>query len=193
MAAPQDASPESTMRIEVHVHGNVPLRAGVTQAQVEAALRPWLEYIDEDSLADARSVYEDEPGIVFDSRERLLEICWTGDVGRTFREHVESALQGLNPYTERAAEIEVTYYHDDGQDEFGIVFVGPTAEAIHEAQRQAMIEDVSNTLARQFGDSEIGEVVALLNQLFARTAPGTGNRPSATMPAPSPSNRRRLH
>ena len=34
------------MRIEVHVHGNIPLRAGVTSAQLEAALRPWLEYID---------------------------------------------------------------------------------------------------------------------------------------------------
>jgi hypothetical protein len=181
------------MRIEVHVHGNVPLRAGVTQAQVEAALKPWLEYIDEDSIADARSVYEDEPGIVFDSRERLLELCWTGDVGRAFREAIESALQGLNPYTERAAEIEVTYYHDDGQDEFGIVFVGPTPESIHEAQRQAMIEDVSGILSRQFGESEIGEVVALLNQLFARTAPGAGRTTQSTMPATSPTNRRRLH
>lgn len=182
------------MRIEVHVHGNIPLRAGVTQAQVEAALKPWLEYIDEDSLADARSVYEDEPGIVFDGRERLLELCWTGDVGRTFRDAVEAALQALNPYTERAAEIEVTYYHDDGQDEFGVVFVGPTPEAIHEAQRQAMIEDVSHILARQFGDSEIGEVVALLNQLFQRTAPGgAAGRASQTVPTLAPSNRRRLH
>jgi hypothetical protein len=139
-------------------------------------------------------VYEDEPGIVFDAREKLLEICWTGDVGRTFRDAIEAALQGMNPYTERAAEIEVTYYHDDGQDEFGIVFVGPTPEAIHEAQRQAMIEDVSHILARQFGDSEIGEVVALLNQLFQRTAPGGGAaRPQASAPALAPSNRRRLH
>jgi hypothetical protein len=182
------------MRIEVHVHGNVPLRAGVTAVQIEAALKPWLDYIDEDSVADARSVYEDEPGIAFDARERQLEICWTGDVGRTFRDAVEAALHGLNPYTERAAEIEVTYYHDDGQDEFGVVFVGPTPEAIHEAQRQAMIEDVSHILARQFGDSEIGEAVALLNQLFHRTAPGTGaGRPQATAPALAPSNRRRLH
>jgi hypothetical protein len=182
------------MRIEVHVHGNIALRAGVTGAQVEAALKPWLDYIDEDSLADARSVYEDEPGIVFDAREKLLEICWTGDVGRTFRDAIEAALQGMNPYTERAAEIEVTYYHDDGQDEFGIVFVGPTPEAIHEAQRQAMIEDVSHILARQFGDSEIGEVVAQLNQLFQRTAPGDGTtRPQASAPALAPSNRRRLH
>jgi hypothetical protein len=185
------------MRIEVHVHGNIPLRAGVTQPQVEAALRPWLEYIDEDSLADARSVHEDEPGIAFDGRQRLLEICWTGDVGRTFREHVETALQELNPLTERAAEIEITYYHEDGQDEFGVVFVGPTPEAIHEAQRQAMIEDVSAILSRQFGESEIGEVTALLNQLFARTAPSASGeaRPgSVSIQAPvNDKGRRRLH
>jgi hypothetical protein len=128
-------------------------------------------------------------------RVRLLEICWTGDVGRAFREAIEVALQALNPYTERAAEIEVTYYHDDGQDELGIVFVGPTPEAIHEAQRQAMIEDVSHILARQFGDSEIGEVVAQLNELFQRTAPGTtaGRTSQATAPTLAPSNRRRLH
>lgn len=185
------------MRTEVHVHGNIPMRSGVTQAQVEAALRPWLEYIDEDSLADARSVYEDEPGIAFDGKQRLLEICWTGDVGRTFREHVEPALQGLNELTERAAEVEITYYHDDGQDEFGVVFVGPTPEAIHEAQRQAMIEDVSSILARQFGDSEIGEVVALLNQLFSRTAPSAGGeirQGSVTVSTPlTDKGRRRLH
>lgn len=182
------------MRIEVHVHGNIPLRPGVTIAQIEAGLRPWLAYIDEDAIADAHSVYEDEPGIVYEAARRLLEVCWTGDVGRNFREIVEEALQGLNPYTERAAEIEVTYYHDDGQDEFGVVFVGPTPEAIHEAQRQAMIEDVSHILARQFGESEIGEVVAQLNQLFKRTAPAAGaGRPPATAPALAPSSRRRLH
>lgn len=183
------------MQTEVHVHGSVPLRHGVKMAQVETALRPWLEYIDEDSLADARSAYEDEPGISFDEPQRTLEICWTGDVGRNFRETIEVALQGLNPYTERAAEVEVTYYHEDGQDEFGIVFVGPTPEAIHEAQRQAMIEDVSQLLSRQFGEAEIGEVVALLNQLFSRTAPGMAGDSFSAAPQfmVSPSNRRRLH
>ena len=77
------------------------------------------------------------------------------------------------------------------------MFVGPTSEAIHEAQRQAMIEDVSHILARQFGDSEIGEAVALLNQLFARTAPsagGTLRQGTVTVPAPvSDKGRRRLH
>ena len=68
------------MRIEVHVHGTIPLRAETTLSQLEAALRPWLRYIDEDNLVDARSVYEDEPGMVFDAKGSTLEICWTGDV-----------------------------------------------------------------------------------------------------------------
>jgi hypothetical protein len=184
------------MRIEVHLHGNVPLRAGVTLAQVEAALKPLLDYIDEDSLADARSIYEDEPGITFDPKQRLLEICWSGDVGRNFREHVASGLSGLNTFAERAAEIEVTYYHDDGSDDYQLVFVGPTPEAIHEAQRQAMIDDVSAVLSRQFGDAEVGEVVALINQLFLRASPNDPNKTAGAINVQSPmspQHRKRLH
>jgi hypothetical protein len=184
------------MPIEVHLHGNVPLRHGVTLPQIETALRALLEYIDEDSLAEARSVYEDEPGIVFDPKERSLEICWSGDVGDNFKEHASGALAALNSFTERAAEVEVTYYHDDGTDEYQLVFIGPTPESIHEAQRQAMIDDVSAVLARQFGDAEIGEVVSLINQLFLRASPSAAGRavaanaPQAPM---SPQHRKRLH
>lgn len=185
------------MRIEAHVHGNIPLRSGTTLSQVETALRPWLRYIDEDSLADARSVYEDEPGFNFDPKGNTLEICWTGDVGRGFRELIEEALQALSPYTESAAEIEVSYYHDDGQDEFGMVFVGPTPEAIHERQRSRMIDDVSGLLARHFSEAEIGEVAALVNQLFERSwAEQAGDTQSGSSTTPrglTPAQRRRLH
>ena len=185
------------MRIEAHVHGTIPLRAGTTLPQVEAALRPWLRYIDEESLADARSVYEDEPGLSFDAKERVLDICWTGDVGRGFRELIEEALQALCPYTESAAEIELSYYHDDGQDEFGMVFVGPTPESIHERQKSRMIDDVSGMLARQFTEAEIGEVTALINQLFERNwskQSGDGQSDSAGAPRGlTPAQRRRLH
>lgn len=185
------------MRIEVHVHGTVPLRAGTTLSQVETALRPWLRYIDEDSLVDARSVYEDEPGVVFDAKEKILEICWTGDVGRGFRESIEEGLQALCPYTESAVEIEVSYYNDDGQDEFGMVFVGPTPEAIHERQRSRMIDDVSGMLARHFTEGEIGEVAALVNQLFERNwTEKSGSTQSGSAAAPrglTPAQRRRLH
>lgn len=185
------------MRIEVHVHGTIPLRAGTNLSQVEGALRPWLRYIDEDCLADARSVYEDEPGIVFDAKSKALEICWTGDVGRGFRESIEEAFQGLCPYAESAVEIEVSYYHDDGQDELGMVFVGPTPESIHERQKARMIEDVSGMLARHFTEAEIGEVAALVNQLFERNWAATGGDTQTgsgtTARGLTPAQRRRLH
>jgi len=50
------------------------------------------------------------------------------------------------------------------------VFVGPTAEAIREMQRRRMIDDLTALLSRHFGDAEIGEVHALVNQLFTRKA-----------------------
>ena len=185
------------MRIEAHVHGTIPLRPGTTLSQVESALRPWLRYIDEDSLADARSVYEDEPGLNFDARERVLDICWTGDVGRGFRESIEEAMQALCPHTEAAAEVEVSYYHDDGQDEFGMVFVGPTPESIHARQKSRMIDDVSGLLARHFSEAEIGEVAALVNQLFERNwVESTGEAQSggnSTLRGLTPAQRRRLH
>ncbi|MBK5103493.1 MAG: hypothetical protein JJE42_04530 [Burkholderiales bacterium] len=185
------------MRIEAHVHGTIRLRPETTLSQIETALRPWLRYIDEDGLADARSVYEDEPGLSFDAKERTLEICWTGDVGRGFRELIEEALQALCPYTDSAAEIEVSYYHDDGQDEFGMVFVGPTPESIHERQKSRMIDDVSGMLARHFTEAEIGEVAALVNQLFDRNwTEKTGSAKSGSSAAPrglTPAQRRRLH
>ena len=156
------------MHTEVHVHGTVVLRSGVTQTEIEQALRPWFDYVDLDGLADARSAHPDEPGATFDRRRRSLEICWTGYVGRNFQNALEAAFQSLSPYSEEAAALEVSYYHEDGQDEHGWVFVGPTAEAILEMQRRQMAEDVAALFARHFGDAEIGEAVALVNQLFAR-------------------------
>jgi len=158
------------MHTEVHVHGAVLLKSGVSQSEIEQALRPWFDYVDVDGLADARSAHQDEPGIVFDRRRRALDICWTGYVGRNFQHSLEVAFEALSPYSEEAAAVEVSHYHEDGQDEHNWVFVGPTAESIRDMQRRRMLEDVSGLLSRHFGDAEIGEVVALVNQLFARTA-----------------------
>ena len=48
------------MRTEVHVHGSIFLCKGVRLKQVEQALRPWLEYLDVETLADARSLEQEE-------------------------------------------------------------------------------------------------------------------------------------
>ena len=41
------------MRTEVHVHGSVFLCKGVRPSQVDQAMRPWLDYMDVDTIADA--------------------------------------------------------------------------------------------------------------------------------------------
>lgn len=186
------------MQVEVHVHGNIQLRAGVSLAQIETALQPWLDYLDVEGIDEAKSVHRDEPGVVFDSRRRLLELCWTGDVGRNFRKTIEDSLQALCRYCEQATEIQLSYYHEDGRDEIGIVFVGPTADSIHEAQRRRMVEDISHILSRHFGSSETAEVVTHVNELFSRswmerTANGEVQQGLASEPTPTTKGRKHLH
>lgn len=156
------------MRTEVHVHGALNLCKGVTLGQVENGLRKWLDYLDVETIAEARSLEQDEPGIVFHRTDRVLEICWTGEVGRNFATRLQEALYELGPLTERASEIELTYYYDDGRDEYQLLFVGPTAEAIHQVQRRRMIEDVAGLLSRHFGAENVAQVTTLVNELFDR-------------------------
>jgi hypothetical protein len=153
--------------MEVHVHGNAFLCKGVRLSQVEQALRPWLDYLDVDTLVEATSIEREEPGIAFELKERQLNICWTGEVGRSFHNRLTEALHNLGTLAEYASEIEVTYYPDNGDDEFYQMFVGPSPEAIHEFRRQCVVEDVSNMLARHLGQQDVNQVVGLIDQLFA--------------------------
>jgi hypothetical protein len=161
----------NVMRTEVHVHGSIFLCKGVRLKQVEQALRPWLEYLDVETLADAHSVERDEPGIAFDAHERTLNICWTGEVGRNFQEKLGTAIQNVGPLTEYASEVEVTYYPDHGDDEFYQVFVGPTPEAIHEFRRQCVVEDATQLLSRHLGKTEVDQVATLISDLFGKSQP----------------------
>ena len=154
------------MKTEVHIHGTSFLCKGVRLSQVEQALRPWLDYLDVDTLADVHSAEREEPGIIFDTKERTINICWTGDVGRSFQARLAEALHNLGPLTEYASEVEATYYPENGEDEFYQLFVGPTPEAIHEFRRQCVTEDVSAMLSRHLGKAEVDQVAALVNQLF---------------------------
>ena len=156
------------MRLEVHVHADIPMLEGVSRKQIEQAFAPWLEYLDADSLADVKSLEADEPGIRFDEKELLLLVCWTGEIGRSFHAALETSLENLGPYSYEAVEVELTLYHENGQQESKLLFVGPTAQAIHEAQRRCMVEDVSGLLERQFGKEQSAEVAALVNQMFDR-------------------------
>jgi len=156
------------MRHEVHLHADIPILEGVSRRQIEQAFQPLLEYLDADGLADVKSLEQDEPGFKYDEKELILYVCWTGEVGRSFHGAVEAALEALGPYCYEAVEVDVTVYHENGEQESKLLFVGPTPQAIHEAQRRCTVEDVAAILARQFDKEKVAEVTALVNDLFDR-------------------------
>ena len=115
------------MRMEVHVHGTAFLCKGVHLTQVEHALRPWLDYLEVDSIEKVQSLEREEPGIRFDVKEQALDMCWTGEVGRSFQARLTEAFQALGPLTEYASEVTLTCYHDSGKEDFQQIFIGPSA------------------------------------------------------------------
>jgi hypothetical protein len=184
------------MRIEVHLHADIPILEGVSRKQIEQALAPLLDYLDADGMADVKSLEPDEPGLRFDEKELMFLMCWTGETGRSFHPALESALENLGPLCYEAVEVELTLYLDNGEQESRLLFVGPTAQAIHEAQRRCMIEDVTAILGRQFGKAQVAEVTALVDRLFEddwkgrATAPKKPERAFETATRPS---RKHLH
>src|SRR5512134_1404872 len=156
------------MRHEVHLHADIPILEGVSRRQIEQAFAPLLEYLDADGMADLKSLEPGEPGIKYDEKELILTVCWTGEIGRSFHGALEATLESLGPYCYEAVEVDLTLYHENGEQESKLLFVGPTAHAIHEAQRRCMVEDVAAILARQFGKEEVAQVTALVNELFDR-------------------------
>ena len=156
------------MRLEVHVHADIPVLEGVSKRQLEQAFAPLLEYLDADGLSDVKSLEPDEPGIRFDEKDLLLYLCWTGEIGRSFHGALEATLENLGPYCYEAVEVDVTTYLENGEQESKLLFVGPTAQAIHEAQRRCMVEDVAAILGRQFDKAAVTQVSALVNELFDR-------------------------
>ena len=85
------------MRMEVHVHGTAFLCKGVQISQIEDALRPWLDYLEVDSITKVQSIEREEPGIQFDPKEQALDMCWTGEVGRSFQHRLKEAFTALGP------------------------------------------------------------------------------------------------
>ena len=156
------------MRLEVHVHADIPILEGVSKRQLEQAFAPLLEYLDADGLSDVKSLEPEEPGIRYDEKDLLLYLCWTGEIGRSFHGALEATLENLGPYCYEAVEVDVTTYLENGEQESKLLFVGPTAQAIHEAQRRCMVEDVAAILGRQFDKAAVSQVTALVNELFDR-------------------------
>jgi hypothetical protein len=166
---------------EIHVHGEVPLRADVNFSQLQEALKPLWTYAGAKSLAAAAaSVYEEEPGIRFDADKHLLQMCWTVPGDDDFRQSLDELCMGLNELAEMGAPIEVTFYdadfdeedgegdEEDARDDFAIYFVGPTPAAIMQVQRDLLVQDMIGLMERHFDASELGGVVEAVDQLFER-------------------------
>lgn len=187
------------MRTEIHVHGYLELVEGVSNHQVETALRPLLDHLDLEQLSEIQSLEPDQPGFHFNALNWTLDICCTLDVRHDFLAALETAMHQLGRLVENAAPIEISTYHEDGRDEFQLLFVGPTPAAILDAQRREMLADIEDLLARQFNPQAVNEVLALVDKLFRK--PGSMlSAPEATqgdndLPTtmPSPPGRRRLH
>lgn len=165
---------------EIHVHGDVPLRADVTYDQLQEALKPIWTYAGAKSLADgAESSYEEEPGIKFDATEHILRMCWTVPGDEDFRQSLDEMCMSLNELAELGAAVEVTFYdadfdeedapaEDEARDDFVMLFVGPTPAAIMQVQRDLLVEDVVNMMERHFDGAELGGVVEEIDKLFSK-------------------------
>jgi hypothetical protein len=166
---------------EIHVHGDVPLRADVSFEQLQDALKPLWKYAGARSLADgASSAYEEEPGIKFDVHAHQLQMCWTVRGDEDFRQSLDEMCMNLNELSEQGAAIEVTFYdtefdeedeeasEEDARDDFLMLFVGPTPAAIMQVQRDLLVEDVVGMMERHFDGAELGGVVAEIDKLFSQ-------------------------
>lgn len=165
---------------EIHVHGQVSLRANVKLNQVQEALKPLWKYAGAKSFSEgASSSYEDEPGIKFDDAGHLLQVCWTVSGDEDFRQTLDEVCMNLNDLADAGAAIEVTFYSVDfdneeeqqeseSRDDFMVLFVGPNPAAIMQVQRDLLVQDVVNMMERHFDGAELGGVVAEVDKLFAQ-------------------------
>jgi len=165
---------------EIHLHGQVPLRADVVQLQVQDALKPLWTYAGARSLADAAgSSYEEEPGIQFDNETHVLQMCWTVEGDDDFRQVLDEVCMNLNEISDAGAAVEVTFYDaefdsDEGpqegesRDDFLMLFIGPNPAAIMQVQRDLLVQDVINLMERHFEGAELGGVVAEVDKLFSQ-------------------------
>ncbi|MBK9442631.1 MAG: hypothetical protein IPN53_15585 [Comamonadaceae bacterium] len=168
--------------MEIHVHGQVALRSEVTFDNIQDALKPIWKYAGAKSLAAAAgSFYEDEPGIQFDAKEKLLQMCWTVEGDDDFRQVLDEMCMNLNEVAQAGAVIEVTFfdaeYDDDDEnddsdtesrDDFLMLFVGPDPASIMQVQRDMLVQDVVSLMERHFDGAELGGVVEAIDGLFSQ-------------------------
>ena len=172
--------PRFNSPFEIHVHGQVPLRADVGLSQLQDSLKPLWHYAGFRNLAEgAGSAYEEESGIQFDAKRHVLEICWTVSGDDDFRQALDDLCMNLNEIAEAGAALEVTFYDtdfdgeddpdaDESRDDFQLLFVGPNPAAIMQVQRDLLVQELIHTMERHFDASELGGVVSEVDKLFTR-------------------------
>lgn len=165
---------------EIHLHGEVPLRADVRFEQIQEALKPLWTYAGAKSLAEgAVSAYDEEPGIRFEPKEQLLTLCWTVSGDQDFRQSLDDMCMALNELSERGAAIEVSFYDTEfdeedeqegkeSRDDFLMLFIGPDPAAIMQVQRDLLVQDVVGLMERHFDGAELSGVVQEIDRLFTQ-------------------------
>ena len=167
-----------TPPFEIHVHGDILLRDEVDYPAIQEALAPLWKYTGAKTLVEAApSCYDDEPGIRFDAKEHLLQICWSVEGDDDFRHALDEVCMSLNDIAAAGAALEVSFYdiefdeeeappEAEARDDFLLLFVGPTPAAIMQVQRDLLVQDVVQLMERHFDGSELGGVVAAIDKLF---------------------------
>lgn len=154
------------------------MRSDVRSEQMAEVLKPLWKYAGARSFTEGTvSLFEDEPGIHFDAKTHLLQICWTVEGDEDFRQSLDDLCMNLNEVADTGAAIEVTFYDDDfdedepdtdaeSRDDFLMLFVGPNPAAIMHIQRDLLVQDVVSLMERHFDGSELGSVVTAIERLF---------------------------
>lgn len=164
---------------EIHVHADIPLRRSVRAQQVQDALQPMWSYTGIRHYPEAaRSACEDEPGIVFDSRSSMLNICWTTGGDRNFRHALDDTCMNLNEIAAAGAVIEVGFFEVAEPDtpaadnpsppDIIQLYVGPSPGDILQVQRNLLVDEVVSLLENHFETGEITPVVNEIDRLFHR-------------------------
>lgn len=162
---------------EIHVHADIPLRRSIKAQQVQDALKPMWSYTGIRHYSDAvRSACEDEPGIVFDRNNNMLNICWTTGGDKNFRHALDDTCMNLNEIAAAGAVIEVGFFETTEPDstetpnaaEFIQLYVGPSPGDILQVQRNLLVDEVVSLLENHFEMGEITPVVNEIDRLFHR-------------------------
>jgi hypothetical protein len=166
--------------LEIHVHGDVPIKPGTDTQAIQEALKPLWRYAGARNLSEgAVSLYEEEPGIRFDPAANRLHLCWTVRGDEDFRMVMDDLCMNLNDLSAAGTQIEVTFYDTEfdeedeasgaeSRDDFVMLFVGPDPGAIMQAQRDLLVHDVVNMMERHFDGAELSGVVSEIDKLFSQ-------------------------